>query len=110
MHLNTSTMTVFADATADRDAACTFIVQFGLRLRRCGVTRAALRLLEHRAIETDSDAMHAMDRHLDWLKVLAVFEMRERATLSHTVLVLTESMVRFQLAADENELSNLPIV
>ena len=54
--------------------------------------------------------MHALDRHLGWLKVLAVFEMRERATQSHAMLALTEAMVRFQLAVDENEISNTPIV
>jgi hypothetical protein len=70
------------------------------RLRRCGITTDALRLLAT-AIEgaslTDTP-QSIFQRHRAWIGALALLELRERG--SSKTLLLTKAQVQFQLACE----------
>jgi hypothetical protein len=81
------------------DAVLFYVYQDG-RLRRCGITGDALRLL---AAEFDGASLtdtpqSIFQRHRAWIGALALLELRERG--GSKTLLLTEAQVQFQLACE----------
>jgi hypothetical protein len=84
-----------------------FYVHHDGRLRRCGITGDALRLLAAGiggASPTDTP-QSIFRRHRAWIGALALLEHRERGGAN--TLVLTETDVRLQLACEAEDLPDV---
>jgi hypothetical protein len=80
-----------------------FYVKRAGRAVRCGITAAALRLLDEeragRSLATSPRAI--FQQHREWVRALALIELSERQESKAGPLLLTEAEVRFQLACDD---------
>ena len=81
-----------------------FYVHHDGRLRRCGITGEALRLLSGAfSGASPSDTPQSIfRRHRAWIGALALLEYREHGGAK--TLLLTETEVRFQLACDAEDI------
>jgi hypothetical protein len=79
-----------------------FYVHHDRRLRRCGITSDALRLLaaDRGGVPFFDFPKAIFERHEHWIRALALVELREREGTHSGTLLLTETNVRFQLACD----------
>jgi hypothetical protein len=106
----TSPRQVRRQAHFDSDTVWFYVKRCG-RTQRCGITAAALTLLEaHKAASGSSvtPQKNILRQHKEWVRALALLELAGRDATSQSTLVLTESQVRFQLACDDTpELPNV---
>jgi hypothetical protein len=102
-HYHTSFVRQSRRRTAPPTAGSVFFyVHRDGRLRRCGITADALRLLaaEIGGVSSADAPGTAFRRHQDWVRTLALLVLQERGDADGKTLMLTEADVRFQLACD----------